>query len=72
MHDPKPRPNAQRCEEVLRQMTPAQRLDKAIELTEMVRDCLRIALRRRHPDLGEAELHRLYLRHLAECHNKNY
>ncbi|MGD9645750.1 MAG: hypothetical protein AB7U73_08560 [Pirellulales bacterium] len=57
---------------VLRQMTPADRLRKAIELGELSRKLLRAGLRERFPDLPDDALHRLYLKQLAACHNRNY
>ena len=68
----KPVPNRDRYLEVLRRMTPAQRLAKAWELTEVTREMLRVSLRRRWPEATAADLHRRYLQRLSECHNKNY
>jgi len=70
--DIKPRPNHRLYIEVLRRMTPEQRLLKAFELTEFSRDLFKRGLRRRFPDLSEDELHRLYLQRLEKCHNRNY
>lgn len=70
--DPKPRPNQDRYLEVLRRMTPEQRLLKAFELSEFARTLFKAGLRHRHPELSEAALHRLYLDGLANCHNRNY
>ena len=70
--DPKPRPNRQRYLEILRRMTPEQRLQIAFDLTEQTRELLRIGLRDRFPDLSEEELHELYLERLEKCHNRNY
>jgi hypothetical protein len=68
----KPRPNHARYLEVLRSMTPADRLLKALELSEMSRELFRIGLRKRFPDLSEVELHALYLRRLELCRNSHY
>ena len=70
--DIKPRPNHRRYVKILRRMTPAQRLAKAFELTEFSRQLFKDGLRRRHPDLTEAEIHKLYLDRLRRCHNQNY
>lgn len=70
--DPKPRPNHRLYLEVLRRMTPQQRLAKAFELSEMGMRLFREGLRKRHPDLDEESFHRLYLKRLAKCHNQNY
>ena len=53
-------------------MTPAQRLAKALELTELGRRLFADGLRRRHPELPEGELRRMYLEHVAQWHNSNY
>lgn len=70
--DPKPRPNHRRYIEVLRQMTPEQRLARAFELSKMTKQLFRQGLRERFPDLDEAAFHRLFLDRLAKCHNQNY
>lgn len=70
--DPKPRPNHRRYIEILRRMTPEQRLAKAFELTEMARAAFRQGLRRRFPDLSEQELQKLYRERLDKCRNLNY
>jgi hypothetical protein len=57
---------------VLRNLTPEQRLQKAFELTEMVRQLFKQGLRKRFPDLSDEELHQLYLKRLELCHNRNW
>ena len=68
----KPRPNHHRYLEVLRAMTPAQRLEKAFELSADMKRLFLTGLRARFPDLSERELHRLALERLAKCHNRNF
>ena len=70
--DPNPRPNHQTYLEVLRRMTPEQRLLKAFELSRMSRQMFLAGLRKRFPDLSDEELRRLYLKRIAKCHNRNY
>ncbi|HZL34373.1 MAG TPA: hypothetical protein VFC78_03620 [Tepidisphaeraceae bacterium] len=70
--DPKPHPNHQLYLQVLKRMTPAARLTKAMELSATVKELLRAGLRRRFPNASEAEIHRLFLEQLAKCHNRNY
>lgn len=70
--DPKPRPNHQRYLEVLRRMTPAQRLAKAMELSEEVKKLFLYGLRRSFPEASETEIRRMYLEKLSRCHNRNY
>jgi hypothetical protein len=70
--DIKPRPNHAKHLEVLRRMTPAQRLAKAFELSDFTRRLFYIGLRKRFPDASAEELHRIALARLAKCHNRNY
>ena len=70
--DPKPRPNHRLYIEILRRMSPEQRLLKAFELSEFARDLFVHGLRKRFPDLPEAEFKELLLRRLDKCHNRNY
>ena len=68
----KPRPNRREYIEVLRRMTPAQRLAKAFELSEMTKRLFRQGSRKRFPELSEEDFHQLYLERLAKCHNRKY
>lgn len=70
--DLKPRAQHQLYIQILRRMTPDQRLRKALELTELGRRLFADGLRHRYPNLREEEFRRLYLQHLAKCHNSNY
>ena len=68
----KPRPNHRQYLEVLRRMTPEERLLKAFELSEMTKTLFKQGLRERFPDLPEERFHALFLERLARCHNSNY
>jgi hypothetical protein len=70
--DPKPRPNHRRYIEVLRRMTPEQRLAKAFELTDFARQLFIEGLRQRYPEASAEEFHRILLARLEKCHNRNY
>jgi hypothetical protein len=70
--DPKPRPNHAAYIRCLRQMTPAQRLNKAFELSEFTRRLFAAGLREQFPHLDEQQFHDLLLKRLAKCHNRNY
>lgn len=70
--DIKPRPNHQHYIEILRSMTPEQRLQKAFEMSDFVKALFKQGLRERFPALSEAEFHQLYLDRLEKCHNSNY
>ena len=70
--DPKPRPHDRLYIQILRSMTPGQRLAKAFELGMMGRELLRAGLRLRHPGATEEEIRALELQEVARCHNRNY
>lgn len=66
----KARPNHRLYLEALRRMTPEERLRKAFELSDYTRALFRQGLRRRHPDLPEAEFEALYRARLAKAQNR--
>ncbi len=70
--NPKPRPNHRKYIEVLRQMTPEQRLRKAFELSAFTKQLFTHGLRKRFSDLTEEEFKKLLLKRLEKCHNRNY
>jgi hypothetical protein len=72
MTDPKPRPNHRIVLQVLRSMTPEQRLLRAFELCRRTRQLFEEGLRARFPDLPEAEFQHLLRARLDKCHNRNY
>jgi hypothetical protein len=70
--DPKPRPNHRRYLEVLRHLSPEQRLRKALELSDFSKALFKEGLRKRFPNLTETEFQHLFLERLSKCHNRNY
>jgi hypothetical protein len=70
--DPKPRPNHRRYIEILRSMTPEQRLLKAFDLSESSKALFIAGLRQRFPDASEEEFRRILFERLGLCHNRNY
>jgi hypothetical protein len=70
--DPKQRQNRRIYLETLRQMTPAARLQKAMELSELGKQLFLHRLRRRFPSASGPEIHARYLERLAKSHNRNY
>jgi hypothetical protein len=58
--------------EALRRMTPAQRLAKAMELSELGKRLFLHGLRRRFPGADEKQILAEYLERTARCHNRNY
>jgi hypothetical protein len=70
--DPKPRPNHRLYLQILRAMTPEQKLLKIFELSEFSKALFRAGLRQRFPDVGDAEFRRILFERLEKCHNRNY
>lgn len=70
--DIKPKPNRQLYINILRKMTPAQRLEKAFDLSEFSRKLLIEGLRKQFPDVTEDEFRKIVLKRLERCHNRNY
>ncbi len=58
--------------QILRQMTPEERLLKAFELSEFGKKLFIHGLRKRFPDLSEDEFRKILLERLDKCHNRNY
>lgn len=70
--DIKPEPNRKLYIEILRKMTPQQRLLKSFELTAMSKSLFLQGLKKRFPDKNEKEIKEIYLERIAKCHNRNY
>jgi hypothetical protein len=68
----KERPNHAIYIQTLRRMSPEARLLKAFELSEFSRQLFLQGLRRRFPEMSDAEIHKLYLERLDKCHNRSY
>ena len=68
----KPRPNHQRTLEILRRMTPQEKLAQVFKLNERTLKLMRIGLRRRFPDLDDAAFEKVYRQMRERCHNRNY
>jgi len=66
----KERPNHKQYIEILRRMTPEQRLMKAFELSKFSKKLFIHGLRKRFPDLSEEEFHKLYMERLEKCYNR--
>lgn len=62
----KPSPNHERYIQVLKRMTPEQRLLKALELSEFGKRLFIQGLRKRFPDLSEEEIKKLLLKRLEK------
>ena len=70
--DIKPRPNHLKYLDILRSMTPEQRLLKAFQLSKFSKRLFLAGLRHRFENLSEAELRVLATKRLEKCHNRNY
>ena len=68
----KNRPNHILYIQTLRRMSSEARLLKAFELTELSKQLFLSGLRKRFPNLSNAELFKICLERLAKCHNRNY
>jgi hypothetical protein len=65
-------PNRQRYHQILKAMSPQDRLMKAFELSELADSAFRAGLKNRYPDRSDDELRQLYLERRLKCHNHNY
>ena len=65
-------PNKQRYYEILRSMSPQEKLLKSFELTELVKAANRAGLRNRNPHLSEHDFEQLFLERQKACHNQIY
>jgi hypothetical protein len=70
--DIKTRPNHRRYLEIMRSMTPEQKVLKIFELNTLGKELCLAGLRMRHPGMDEKEINKLYLKTIKACHNKNY
>ncbi len=68
----KPQPNHQLYLEIIRSMTPAQRLQKAFELSAFSKKLFLDGLKKNYPNLSEKEFQEVMLKHLQKCYNQNY
>ena len=68
----KQRPNHRRYLEILRRMSPEQRLRKAFELSDLSNALFAQGLRHRFSSLSEEEFQKLLHDRLAKCHNRIY
>jgi hypothetical protein len=53
-------------------MTPEQRLLKAFELSALSKKLFLHGLKKRFPEKSETEIKSIYLKQIAQCHNRNY
>ena len=70
--NPKQRPNHRLYIEILRKMTPEERLLKAFELSDFSKQLFIHGMRKKYPHMSAAEFARLLRDRLEKCHNRNY
>ncbi|MCI0464927.1 MAG: hypothetical protein L0Z62_49025 [Gemmataceae bacterium] len=70
--NPKQRPNHRLYIEVLRRLSPEQRLRKAFELSAFAKALFIEGLHERFPNVTPEEFSKILLTRLAKCHNRNY
>ncbi len=68
----KNRPNHKIYIQVLRQMSPEERLLKAFELSEFANQLFIHGLHKRFQNLPDEEFKKILLERLDKCHNRNY
>ena len=68
----KKNPNHKIYIQVLRRMSPEQRLLKAFELSEFANQLFIHGLHKRFPNLPDEEFKKILLERLDRCHNRNY
>ena len=70
--DPKKQPNHALYLQILRRMTPEEKILKVFDLNSTGRELLAAGIRHSHPDITEAEVQAAVRRRLDTCHNQNY
>jgi hypothetical protein len=70
--NPKRRPNHKLYLEVLRRLTPEQKLLKVFELSAFAKRLFIHGLRKQFPEASPEEFRKILLVRLKKCHNRNY
>jgi hypothetical protein len=68
----KPHPNEKRYYSILCSMSPEQKIKKVFELNALGKELCINGLRMKYPEMNDEEIHALYLKIAAQCHNRNY
>lgn len=53
-------------------MSPADRLEKAFQLSKMAKQLFLEGLHKRFPEKNEMEIKNIYLKRIQKCYNRNY
>jgi hypothetical protein len=70
--NPKPQPNHRQYLEILRAMSPDEKLKKVFEMSAFAKALFLAGLRKRFPEATEEEIRRIYLKRQEKCHNRNW
>jgi hypothetical protein len=68
----KPYPNRKRYHDVLRKMSPEQKVKKMFELNALGKELILAGLQTKYPEMDKNERHTLFLKTIMACHNRNY
>ncbi|MBC8526864.1 MAG: hypothetical protein H8D22_08410 [Candidatus Cloacimonetes bacterium] len=58
--------------EIYRKMTPQQRIEEAIQLTDLTYEVMKEGIRNQHPNLDEAAIQKLVLERMEICRKKGF
>jgi len=58
--------------EILRNMTPQQKIDKIFELNKLADYLFRAGLKERFPNLTEEKFNKLYKLRIEKCYSRNW
>ncbi|MDI3480614.1 MAG: hypothetical protein PWQ97_269 [Tepidanaerobacteraceae bacterium] len=58
--------------QILKRMSPEERLLKAFELSEFAKQLFIHGLHKRFPNFSNEEIKKIYLERIEKCHNRNY
>jgi len=58
--------------EIIRKMSPENRLRKCFELNELTKKLFVTGLKSRFPECSEEEIKEIYLKRIGKCRNLNY
>lgn len=57
---------------ILKKMTPGERLQKALELSDLTKNLFITGLKMRYPDYSEKDIINLYIEKIHKCHVSDY
>ena len=58
--------------QILKKMTPQQRVEKSLELSQMADELAKEGLKKRYPELSSDQIHAMFIEQKIQCHNRNY